>query len=46
MGVKDEDINLDYIRGLKEAYRTVLSIIEENPLLSKNDIKVLVERQL
>jgi hypothetical protein len=44
--MEDELINNDYLRGLKEAYRTVIGIIKENPLLSKNDVLILVERQL
>ena len=45
-GVEDIEITSDYVRGIKAAYRTVISIINENPLLSKNDIKLMVERQL
>ena len=46
VGVEDNEINNDYVRGVKDAYRTVIAIINENPLCSKNDIKFIVERQL
>lgn len=45
-GVEELEITADYIRGLKAGYRNVIEIIQENPLLSKNDIKLIVERQL
>jgi hypothetical protein len=45
-GVEEIKISDDYLRGIKTAYRTIIAIIEENPLLSKNDIKLIVERQL
>lgn len=43
--VTHEEINLDYIRGAKDAYRTVMDLIEENKILSKNDILIMIERQ-
>lgn len=45
-GIEEIEVNSDYIRGLKDAYRTLIDIITENTLLSNSDIKLIVERQL
>lgn len=45
-GIEMIEISPEYLRGIKDAYRTVLAILKENPLLSNSDIKLIVERQL
>lgn len=45
-GVEDLEVTSEYIRGLKDAYRTVIAIINDNLQLGANDVKVIVERQL